>query len=105
MSAENQRAALIVEDEPIIRLVAAESLADEGLVTYEAADAVEALITLARHPEIAVLFTDINMPGDIDGLALASRAYQIRPDIEIIVTSGRERLRSASLPDLAPPTQ
>ena len=92
-------AVLIVEDEPIIRMVAAYGLADDGLVTYEAADAAEALTVLAQHPEIAVLFTDINMPGEMDGLGLATRVFQLRPDTEFIVTSGRERLRDATLPD------
>lgn len=92
-------AVLIVEDEPIVRMVAAYGLADDGLVTYEAADAAEALTVLAEHPDIAVLFTDINMPGEMDGLGLADRAFQLRPDMELIVTSGRARLRDAALPN------
>ena len=92
-------AVLIVEDEPIIRMVAAYGLADDGFVTYEAADAAEALTVLAQHPEIAVLFTDLNMPGKMDGVELASRVSQLRPDTELIVTSGRERLCDATLPD------
>jgi YesN/AraC family two-component response regulator len=53
---------------------------------------------LAQHPEIAVLFTDITMPAEMDGLGLATRVFQLRPDAELIVTSGRERLLDAALP-------
>ena len=62
---------LVVEDEPILRLNAAEALKDAGCEAFEAAESQEALEMLAAHPEISVLFTDINMPGERDGLALA----------------------------------
>jgi CheY-like chemotaxis protein len=92
-------AVLIVEDEPFVRMVAADSLGDCGLKTVEAADAGEALDLLEAHPEIELLFTDINMPGKVDGMGLARRAREVRPDVEIIVTSGREQLCDADIPD------
>lgn len=60
-------AVLIVEDEPIIRMVAAYGLADDGVVTYEAADAAEALKMLAQHPDITVLFRTSTCRGTWTG--------------------------------------
>lgn len=86
-------AALVVEDEAFIRMAAADALEDLGFSSYEAADAIEALSILSEHPEIELLFTDVNMPGEMDGVALARRARQVCPRLGIIVTSGKERVR------------
>jgi len=80
---------LVVEDETLIRMLAADSLADSGYNVLEAADAAEALRILEEHDEVAVLFTDVNMPGPMDGLALAGLMHDRRPDLGLIVTSGR----------------
>lgn len=80
---------LIVEDEPLVRSVAVEFLSEAGLPTYEAENAAEALELLNhRAADIAVLFTDVRMPGDIDGLELARLAHTSWPWIRVIVTSG-----------------
>jgi CheY-like chemotaxis protein len=99
MSAPNQSAVLLVEDEAIIRMVVSEHLREAGLEVIEAGSAEEALDALDDHPEVSLLFTDLNMPGDIDGLELARRVHRLRPTVEILVTSGRERLQNADLPD------
>jgi CheY-like chemotaxis protein len=91
-------AVLVVEDETFTRLAAVDLLCDAGVANYEAADADEALSTLAEHPEIALLFTDVNMPGAMDGMSLAHRVCRIRPDVGIIVTSGRRKIPDAELP-------
>jgi CheY-like chemotaxis protein len=70
-------------------MLAADSLADSGYNVLEAADAAEALRILEEHDEVAVLFTDVNMPGPMDGLALAGLMHDRRPDLGLIVTSGR----------------
>ena len=90
---------LVVDDEALFRLDAAEALHDAGCRTYEACEAREAMTMIADHPEISVLFTDINMPGDEDGLALAGRVHASRPDIQLIITSGRERPAPADIPN------
>lgn len=90
---------LIVEDEMFIRMIAVDALEDRGFVIVEAGDAREALAILERTPEIALIFTDINMPGDIDGLDLATEVAARWPHIEIIVTSGGVRLGAAEVPD------
>lgn len=94
-----RRAILVVEDEIFIRIVAVDILSDCGLPIYEAGCASEALDMMAKHPEIALLFTDINMPGEMDGLALAAEVHAMRPNVGLIVTSGGISLSSADLPD------
>lgn len=92
-------AVLLVEDEPIIRMVTADALEDAGLRCFEAENADEAFIKLAKHSDIRVLFTDINMPGSMDGLALAAAVHERHPNVELIVTSGRRFYRDDELPD------
>ena len=65
----------------------------------EAATGADALTALCQRPDIEVLFSDVNMPGGVDGLALARKVHSIRPDIHIIITSGNERPNAAQLPD------
>ena len=67
-------AALVVEDEALVRFDLTQSLQAEGYETFEAADAAEAIAVMEAHPEIRVVFTDIQMPGTMDGLAVALRA-------------------------------
>ena len=90
---------LVVEDEPLVRLVAADIIEELGIKPYEAGDADEALFQLAAHPDIDVLFTDVDMPGGMDGIALAERVHRFKPEIGIIVTSGKVRVPDASLPE------
>jgi CheY-like chemotaxis protein len=79
---------LLVEDEALIRTVVAEGLRDEGFTVIEAANAAEALAVLASGLPVDLLFTDVRMPGTMDGLALARVVMRTRPDIGILVTSG-----------------
>ena len=92
-------AVLVVDDEPLLRLVASEALKDVGCTTYEAGAAGEALEVLSAHPDISLLFTDINMPGDQDGMELAETVHRQRPDVQLIITSGRERPAPRDIPD------
>lgn len=92
-------AVLIVEDEALVRMMAVDVLSGLCVPIYEAADAEEALRALEEHPQIGVLFTDINMPGVMDGMALAFRVHEMRPQVGVVVTSGRHRLGDADLPD------
>jgi CheY-like chemotaxis protein len=91
---------LIVEDEPLLRSMAVEFLSEAGLNTFEAENASEALELLEhRAPEVAVLFTDVRMPGSMDGLELARVAHTSWPWIRVIVTSGAFGRPSDKLPD------
>jgi DNA-binding NtrC family response regulator len=90
---------LLVEDEPLIRMLAVDAFEHAGLRCFEAGDADEAIIKLRQHSEICVLFTDINMPGSMDGIALATAVHKQHPGIELIVTSGRRLYSDDELPD------
>lgn len=79
---------LVVEDEPLVRMSAAEALRDEGFTVYEAADASEALEVMEDHHEVGVVFTDIDMPG-MNGLELADEIHRRRPAVRCLLTSGR----------------
>lgn len=92
------REVLVVEDEPIVRIVAADAIADGGIMAWEASDAAEALRLLDDHPRIGLLFTDVNMPGEMDGLELAEKVSSARPDVEVIVTSGAVTVEQPELP-------
>lgn len=81
-------AILVVEDDPRVRRVAVSRLKDAGYQVVEAETAAQALILLAEHPEIALLFTDIAMPGGMTGDELAREVRAMRPDIKILFTSG-----------------
>jgi CheY-like chemotaxis protein len=80
---------LIVEDEALVRMIAAESLVDAGFVVVEAATADEALATLTLEAaEVDLLFSDIQMPGRIDGLELATIVHDRWPWIAVMLASG-----------------
>ncbi len=80
---------LVVEDEPLLRMFNADMLIDAGFEVLEAANATEALHLLETNSDISVVFTDVEMPGAIDGFALAERIGAQWPDIGVLVTSGR----------------
>jgi CheY-like chemotaxis protein len=90
---------LVVEDDALIRIVAADALADRGIMAWEAADAAEALVALEHHPRIGLVFTDVEMPGRMNGLDLAHQVSQVRPDVGLVVTSGAMAIPNQDLPD------
>jgi CheY-like chemotaxis protein len=79
---------LIVDDEAIIRMFAAEVLEDAGFRVLEAGNGADALAMLADHSEVTVLMTDVKMPGHIDGLSLVRQVRQDYPTIHSFVVSG-----------------
>jgi CheY-like chemotaxis protein len=89
---------LVVDDEPLVRMLGADILEDAGFGVVEAGDAAEALEKLKDHPDVSVLFTDINMPGALDGLDLARVVHESRPDIRLLIASGRVRPDPGDLP-------
>jgi CheY-like chemotaxis protein len=93
------RAILIVEDEPLVRLCAVDAVAAAGFEVIEAASADEAIQILERRSDILAVFTDIQMPGSMDGLTLAYAVHIRWSPIRIIVTSGRELLAEDDLPE------
>ncbi len=89
---------LVVEDDPLLRMLAVEVVEEAGCIAIEARDADEAVILLESRTDIALLFTDINMPGSMDGLKLAHAVRDRWPPIKILVVSGKQQLRSSDLP-------
>jgi CheY-like chemotaxis protein len=94
---------LVVEDEPLLRELVVETIEEAGFVALGAGDADEAIALLRARPDIAVMFTDINMPGSMDGLELAHTVRDRWPPIKILVASGQIRLRQSDLPFLEKP--
>ncbi len=93
---------LIVEDEPLQRMLATEVLAEAGYEFYEASSGDEAVAILLEHAdEVCFLLTDVNMEGTLDGLALARRVSVSWPWISIVVTSGRENPSPSEMPPQA----
>jgi CheY-like chemotaxis protein len=92
-------AILIVDDEPLVRLSAAQAVTAAGFEVVEAASADEAIRILECRSDIRVVFTDIQMPGSMDGLKLAHTVRNRWPPIRIIVTSGRELATERDLPE------
>jgi CheY-like chemotaxis protein len=87
---------LIVEDEMLLRMRAVDMVEDAGYTPVEAVDADEAVTILETRTDIALLFTDIQMPGSMDGLRLA---HAVRwPPIKIILVSGALKLAKSDIP-------
>jgi CheY-like chemotaxis protein len=95
----NGCAILIVEDSGVIRLGAVDMAEREGFLVFEAANADDAIAILEAHPEIRLVFTDIEMPGSMDGLKLAHYISLRWPPIRLIVVSGQMLCEQAALPE------
>jgi CheY-like chemotaxis protein len=80
---------LVVEDEMLLRMRAVDMVEDAGFTPVEAVDADEAVAILEARSDIALLFTDIQMPGSMDGLKLAHAVRERWPPIKIILVSGQ----------------
>jgi two-component sensor histidine kinase/CheY-like chemotaxis protein len=80
---------LVVEDEMLLRMRAVDIVADAGFTPIEAGNADEALAILESRSDVDLLFTDIQMPGTMDGLRLAHAVHERWPSIKIILVSGK----------------
>ena len=90
---------LVVEDEELICLMAADILEDTGFRVLEAENAHGALNILELRPDVRLLFTDIHMPGSFDGMELARRVHARWPHVRLVLTSGRDAPHGAEIPD------
>jgi CheY-like chemotaxis protein len=89
---------LVVEDEPLLRVDLAEVLSNMGYRVLEASDAEAAIRLLERCPEIIAVITDRNMPGAMDGLALAHVVRKRWPPCALIMVSGEHRPGESEFP-------
>ena len=81
---------LIAEDEVLTRMVLAAELRDAGFFVIEASNADDAMAYLKTGSQMDLVFSDIHMPGSMDGLELARRLRVERPTLPIILSSGRQ---------------
>ncbi|MDF3981686.1 response regulator [Luteibacter sp. PPL201] len=91
------RTVLVVEDDDMLRTLACEVLAGADWRTLEAADAAAALAILAAEP-VDALFTDVDMPGSMNGLGLADLVFERWPSVGLVVTSGRYTVDAGRVP-------
>jgi len=94
----HQTVVLIVEDEFLIRMDAVDMITSAGFEVVEAKDADEAIEILEGRLDITIVFTDVNMPGSMDGLKLAAAIRGRWPPIKIVATSGKAKLSADDLP-------
>ncbi len=90
--------ALVVDDEPLVLMNTVDIIADEGFAVVEVTTADQALEFLAEHPSLQLLFTDVQTPGEIDGLDLAWKVAERWPHICVIVASGASVPAAGDLP-------
>ena len=90
---------LVVEDEFLLRMHAVSLLEEAGFDTLEAGSADEAIALLESRKDIRIVFTDINLPGSMDGLRLAHAIRHRWPPIELLLTSGHTRVGDDDMPD------
>jgi CheY-like chemotaxis protein len=89
---------LVVEDEMLLRMRAVDMVEDAGYISVEAVDADEAVAILESRSDIALMFTDIQMGGSMNGLTLAHAVRERWPPIKIILVSGQLKLANLDIP-------
>lgn len=87
---------LLVEDEVLVSNLVADCLAESGFRVHEVTTADDALRFIESGVNVDVLFTDVNLPGGMNGAELAERVRELRPEMPIIYASGRYRLSEVS---------
>ena len=90
---------LIVEDETLIRMDAIEMIVAAGYEVLEAANADQAIEILEARADISIVFTDVQMPGSIDGLKLAHAVRHRWPPVKIVTCSGHIKVKQHDLPE------
>lgn len=89
---------LVVEDEALIRMHSTDIIRDLGFEVVEAVNADQAVSILESNPRVSVVFTDIQMPGSMDGMLLAAVVRHRWPPVALLITSGKVRPGGADLP-------
>lgn len=102
MAADAERpVVLVVDGEPIIRMYASLLVEEAGYLAIEASTADEALAILEQRDDVRILFTDVEIPGSLDGLELVEVVREKWPPIALMVTSGHVRVDPQKLPERA----
>jgi len=93
------RTVLVVEDDTLVRMYGTDILEDAGYEVLEATNADEALAILSEQRDVHVLFSDVDMPGSMDGLDLAHVVHERWPHIHLLLTSGHHPVQGSDLPN------
>jgi two-component system, response regulator PdtaR len=97
-TAKTETLVLLVEDEVLLRMDAAEFLETEGFAVIESTNGEHASTVIRDHANIHVLFTDVHLPGALNGVELAHLARRRWPSIAVLIVSGRALPREAEMP-------
>lgn len=97
-NAYGRQVVLVVEDDPLLRMMAVDLVEDAGFDAVEASGADEAIRIMESRSDIDVLFTDVDMPGSMNGVGLANWARDVSTPLGILVTSGHQNPSDAALP-------
>ncbi len=89
---------LVVEDEPLLRMMAVDMVGEAGFVALEAGDSHQAIAILQQRTDIRIVFTDIDLPGGVDGMKLAATIRDRWPPIKLILTSGHLKPADVDMP-------
>jgi CheY-like chemotaxis protein len=89
---------LVVEDEPLIRFSAVNLVTSAGFLAVEAANADEAIVILQKRSDIRLVFTDVQMPGTMDGIKLCHYVRDRWPPVKLLVVSGQANIAELQLP-------
>jgi DNA-binding NtrC family response regulator len=92
-------AILVVEDETILRIHALDIVKEAGFVPIEAANADDAIEILEKRSDVALMITDVHMPGSMDGITLANAVQKRWPPVKVVVVSGHEAVDENDLPE------
>ena len=98
MNPSTKQTVLIVENEPLIRMHGADIIESAGFRVLEASSADEAIGILTDGAAIDLVFSDIDMPGSMDGLELAAFIHKGWPEVPLLLTSGHHRIDKSALP-------
>jgi len=98
-NARKRPVVLIVEDEYLVRTGTRDAVETAGFDVLEAGDADEAIAILTARNDVSLIFTDVHMPGSMDGLKLAHFVRDCWPPVKIVATSARVRITASDLPE------
>lgn len=98
-NSEKTSEVLVVEDDALLRMAAVDLVEMQNLVVFDADGADQALELLGRHSQIGIIFTDIQMPGSMDGMVLAHHTKSRWPHLQHIIVSGQLAPTQAQMPD------
>lgn len=99
MHSSDKQTVLVVEDDILVRMLGVDILEDAGFTVLEADSADQALALLAEHDDVHLLFSDVDMPGSMNGIELARLVHARWPSIRLLLTSGHHQIDEKSLPD------